>query len=169
MNLNEIHLTAQLVATLYEHTLIESDAGPATERTQPLPDIRKARHLGNFDRQVLVIVNNGGVAFIEDQELQFFTNVLTACRLGLADIAIVNINGLQPNEPSLLIGEMAPRHVILFGVLPLDIDLPMNFPEFQVQQFNKCTYLHAPALKTIERDKQLKARLWASLKQLFGL
>ncbi len=59
--------------------------------------------------------------------------------------------------------------MILFGVPPLSIDLPINFPPFQLQAFNKRTYLYSPALAELEQDKALKGKLWGCLKTLFEI
>ena len=55
----------------------------------------------------------------------------------------------------------------MFDVASDAIDLPFNYPYFQVQQFDQCTYLSAPGLKSIETDKTLKTQLWSCLKKLF--
>jgi hypothetical protein len=49
------------------------------------------------------------------------------------------------------------------------IDLPFNFPKFQLQQFDQAVYLSAPSLKEIQKEKALKTELWNCLKNLFGL
>ena len=57
----------------------------------------------------------------------------------------------------------------MLGVDPLSTGLPINFPQFQLQLFDKRTYLYAPTLEDLEKDKTLKQRLWTCLKTMFEL
>jgi hypothetical protein len=59
--------------------------------------------------------------------------------------------------------------MILLGLTPEEFEMPLNFPEFQVQPFNNCTFLHAPMLEVLEADKVLKSKLWVCLKKMFGM
>jgi hypothetical protein len=106
---------------------------------------------------------------LSDEELPFLTNILSACKLSLADVAIVNIHSLEEKEIEKTIEPLEPKTVLLFGITPLTIDLPINFPQFQLQQFNKRTYLYSPGLQELANDKTLKLQLWNCLKNLFGL
>jgi hypothetical protein len=94
--------------------------------------------------------------------------VLAACKLSIADIAIVNSYTLDQSDLQNIINSGANK-VLLFGVEPLAIGLPINFPAFQLQPFNNRTYLYAPVLSQVENDKGLKARLWTSLKAMFEI
>ena len=116
----------------------------------------------------MVIVQQSSVPFLPDEELSFLTNILSACNLSLADIAILNSNGLPVERLENAI-EADAKTVILFGIDPLSIGLPINFPFFQLQQFNKRMYLYSPPLSEIEKDKPLKMKLWNALKNLFGI
>jgi hypothetical protein len=69
--------------------------------------------------------------------------------------------------PSLI--ESKAGSVLLFGIDPAGIGLPINFPQFQLQHFNKRSYLHAPTLAELEKDKEAKKQLWGSLKKLFAI
>src|SRR5437763_825201 len=48
------------------------------------------KYLGNNKRNILIIVNNDSVPFLEESEVAFLTNILSACRLSMADVAILN-------------------------------------------------------------------------------
>ncbi|MGZ3845164.1 MAG: hypothetical protein ACXVBH_03855, partial [Flavisolibacter sp.] len=96
------------------------------------------------------------------------TNVLAACKMSIADIGIINSNRSDESELQSII-DVEARDVILFGVEPPEIGLPINFPAFQLQAFNNRTYVKAPTLSEIEADKTLKGSLWTSLKGLFKI
>lgn len=161
MSLNTIHLKSSLLARLYKHSLIETNT-TTIPQSQPLNDS------GNNQKKIVVIVSHEAIAFLPDDEFNFLTTVLTACRLSIADIAMINNYHVDQTHLQNIIHSEA-KHILLFGVEPLSIGLPINFPQFQVQQFNKRTYLHAPTLAQIEHDKKLKTKLWNALKALFEI
>jgi hypothetical protein len=84
-------------------------------------------------------------------------------------VAIVNLRNNATTGYSSFIQFFNSKYVLLFDVAPQEIDLPFNFPHFQIQKFNQCIYLSAPELNKIEDDKATKTQLWTSLKNLFGL
>jgi len=150
-----------MLAALYKDSLVET-------RAASLPDPGQLRYLGNNQKNILVLVSHLDIAFLPDEELGFLTNILAACKLSLADIGIVNIHTANQTDLQRIIDSEA-KNILLFGVEPLSIGLPINFPPFQLQSFNKRTYLHAPALSQIEKEKALKSKLWTTLKTLFGI
>jgi hypothetical protein len=161
MSLNNIHLKSSMLADLYKDSLVETN-------TTVVPELKQLKYLGNNKKNIIVIVSHQSVPFLPDEELNFLTSVLTACKLSIADIGIINNHNVEQADLQSIINSEA-RNVLLFGVEPLSIGLPINFPAFQLQPFNNRTYLHAPVLSQIENDKGLKTRLWISLRTLFGI
>ncbi len=161
MNLNNIRLKANMLADLYKNSLVETSAVSVSEKEQ-------MKYLGNNQKNILVVVSHQTVPFLPDDELNFLTNILAACKLSIADIGIINNNHADQTGLQSMINSEA-KNVLLFGVEPLAIGLPINFPAFQLQPFNNRTYLYAPVLSQIENDKALKSKLWSALKVLFGI
>jgi hypothetical protein len=161
MSLNNIHLQPSLLADLYKNSLIEITATGVPERKQ-------VKYLGNNKKNIIVVVSHQSVPYLTDEELSFLTTVLAACKLSIADIGIINQFHVDKTVLQDTLNSEA-KNVLLFGVEPLSIGLPINFPAFQLQAFNNRTYLHAPQLSIIETDKTLKTRLWTSLKAIFRI
>lgn len=161
MSLNNIQLESSMLADLYKDSLVETG-------TTAVPETKQLKYLGNNRKNIIVIVSHQSVPFLPDGELSFLTNVLAACKLSIADIAIINIQNVEQTDLQNIIHSEA-KIVLLFGVEPLEIGLPINFPAFQLQGFNNRTYLHAPVLSQIENDKGLKSGLWTSLKTLLEI
>ena len=90
----------------------------------------------------------------------------------IADVAIVN-QAATPVTITALRQQLAPAFILLFGIEPVAIRLPINFPVFKIQTYDQCTYLSAPALDQLvqpsEDSKLLKSKLWVSLKTIFGI
>jgi hypothetical protein len=144
------------------------------ETTQPQtsnfkPQTSPPKFLGNNGKSIVVLVRHAEVPFLPDGELAFLTNILSACRLGLGDVAITNVSGMEAEGITKVMDSLGAKTVLLFGIAPLETGLPIAFPHFQAQQFNKRTYLYSPTLAEIENDKNVKAKLWASLKNLFAI
>jgi hypothetical protein len=184
MSINNVQLNSLVVGEWYKDALIASpDAPPATERptqppmpaslpikaSAPAPSTTTAaapapapptppaayKFLGNNRKQVAIVVHSPGIPFLPDNQLQFLTKILEACRMNIGDIAIVN------------------AAFLLFGLEPVAIKLPINFPVFRLQPYDACTYLSAPALSLLvqnsEESKLLKSKLWICLKTLFNV
>ena len=161
MSLNKILLSARLIADLYPASLIE--------QFTPIDIPETIKFLGNNKKNILVLVSKNSIAFLEDNELDFLSSILLACKLSLADVAIVNVQSLSVANYQSVITQLKSKVLLMFDVASDAIDLPFNYPYFQVQQFDQCTYLSAPDLKSIEPDKTLKTQLWNCLKKLFGI
>jgi len=126
-------------------------------------------YLGDYKKSILIIVRYDNTPHLPDQQLDFLSSVLTACKLSVGDVAVINI----ANAPSAVYKDLQEkfksRFTVLFGLTPQQLEMPLSFPEFQVQAFNNCTYLHAPALEALEADKVLKRKLWVCLRKMFGV
>lgn len=166
MSLNDISLTPQIMAGLYPVHLVEvgNKAQSANEITESI------KFLGNNQLNILILVSEDNAAFIDEDELNFLSGVLTACKLSVADTAIINLKNLAPPvNYQVLINQLKSKTILMFGIEAGEIDLPFNFPYFQLQKFDQCTYLSSPTLKEIEKEKALKTQLWTSLKKIFRL
>ncbi len=128
--------------------------------------------LGSNRRKITIVVNAPGTAFLPDDQLNVLTRMLEACKMNMADVAIVN-HATTPVVIAPLKQQLQPAFVILFGPTPPDIGLPMNFPVFKIQSYDQCTYLIAPSLEELVRPgdegKLLKSKLWVCLKTMFEI
>jgi hypothetical protein len=162
MGLNTIKLTPQLVADLYPDVLVESN-------TTVMPGKDGLKFLGKNGRNILVVVSKPDAAYLPDGELNFLTTVLTACGLGIADIAIINWTRIPDKNYQSVIEHLESRIVLLFDVKPVAFGLPVDFPHYQVQPFDNRTYVFAPALSLIESAVDQKKQLWLAIKKIFAI
>jgi hypothetical protein len=128
-----------------------------------------SKSLGGNQKNILVVVNYDNVVHIPDEELEFLTSILKACQLSLDDVAIVNTKNFPGDGYKEYAKKFSSRIVLLFGVDPVSFDLPVNFPEFQVQSLTNTTFLYSPTLSECRTNKLLKSKLWVSLQRIFGL
>jgi hypothetical protein len=130
------------------------------------------KFLGNNRRKVTLLVHSPGSAFLPDNQLAFLTKILEACRMTIADVAIVN-QATTAVTITALRQQLSPAIVLLFGMEPPSIRLPINFPVFKIQPYDQCTYLSAPTLDQLvlptAESRELKSKLWGCLKTLFDV
>ena len=181
MDLNNIELPASVVAELYQSSLIESNDIPVKNKpvtVTPTEDILIVpvmagqvawKSLGSNHKNILIAVKNSEAVHLTDNELTFLTGILTACKLTLADVAIVNLNNHPEASYKELTTYFKSKIVLLFDIEPTDFGLPMSFHPYQIQAFANNSFLYSPSLKDLENDKVEKSKLWVCLKRLFNL
>ena len=165
MDLNHIELPASTVAELYRSSLVIPtdkmvDIPAQTESAAP-------KWLGNNKKNVLILVKHEDAIHLPDTDLALLTTILTACKLSLGDVAILNLYSLNSFDYKKAQQLFKPFQVLLFGIEPSSIGLPLSFPHFQIQNFQQTSYLFSPTLSITGNDRALKTSLWQSLKLLF--
>ena len=124
---------------------------------------------GGNKQQISLIVNNTDAVFVNDQQLSFLSGILTACKLTLEDVALINIASHPKLSYKNIAENFNAKFVIMFGILADAIQLPFIMPEFQKQSYNNEVYIAVPSLTALENDKELKRKLWNVLKEIFSL
>ncbi len=178
-----IQLPGVVIAGLYKKNIVQGEgkaveggiAAPA-EIIQPAAPVVKPtaayKFLGKNQQHVAIIVRSPGEAFLPEPHLQLLTKMLSACKLNLGDVAIVNDASRQV-EINQLKDQLFPKQVLLFGISPEETGLPLSFPMFKAQEYAGTTYLYTPSLDELnqetEEGKLLKRKLWDNLKMMFGV
>ena len=166
MSLDNIPLPPIVIQELFKHSLIDLQIEQA-------PEIKSAQNsfpvLGNNSKNILIIVHSDNAIYLPDEQLNFLLGILSACSLTMGDVAILNIKKSKDVNYKTLSAGLRLEKIFLFGVKPGQIGLPLDFPHYQIQQFNQQTYLTAPMLSLLQDDKAEKTKLWNCLKQIFGI
>jgi hypothetical protein len=179
MSINNIQLNPSLLADMYRTSLVQTKENVGPKEKNPVQVVKQAdatdtkaltwRYLGEYKKGILIIVRYSDVPYLPNAQLNFLTSVLTACKLNVGDVSIFNV----ANGPSTFYKDLQEKFksnfTILLGLTPEEFEMPLSFPEFQVQAFNNCTFLHTPVLEVLETDKVLKSKLWVCLKKMFGV
>lgn len=183
MNEDKITLPNFLIADLYKGSLVDLADIPLLQKTLPEGNLpaeaaepaslsQKIKYLGENVKNITIVVNDPDSTFLNKVDHTFLSNILRACRLNPADIAIVNTTKQQVTYTEIK-QQLNALRILLFDVEPSLIRLPFKIPPFQVQNYDSCTILTAPALSALNKPdhegKLLKTKLWNSLKQLFDI
>ena len=163
MSLDNIQLSGQTCSILFSHNLIEDSASNATSTSQKKIEINS---LGENEKKLLFLVNVPDHKFLPDNEMELLTNLIHACKLSMADLALVNFS-VNRYHYSQFISQFHPKKVLAFGVTTAELGLPFEIPHFQIQTFQDQVYLFCPPLKDFLNNVAIKKELWKSLQKLF--
>ncbi len=157
MSLDNIQLTPIVLEGLFSKSLY--DLKPAGI----------VSFLGENRRKIAVLVRATAAMYLPEDELIFLAGILTACKLSMADIALINVEKNTGLSYTLMTDQVKAETVLLFGVDLAELSLPLQFPHYQLQHFNNQVYLSSVPLQVLQADKQEKMKLWNSLKKVFSL
>jgi hypothetical protein len=124
--------------------------------------------LHNTTIKLIVITSVNTANEANASQLALLNSILLACKINSQEVKLIHFNRENTNYKELS-STFNPSFVLLFGISPSEIGLPLMFPHFQLQNFDKTTYISSPALEKIENDKLQKINLWNALKQAFSL
>ena len=161
-------ITAKQESAVKKSSLVEEKPEPVEEKVN-----KPAKwYLGNNEKKFVVLVNDAGNVYLNDEHLQFLTGVLNACKINLAQIALINLHN-HPVNFQRLKQDLQPVFIVAFGINALQMELPFSMPDYQVQQYSNCTILTAPALNELNQTtaaaKTEKTKLWNCLKKMLNL
>ncbi len=169
MGLNEIELSSIVLSGLYKNSLVTLNEEKKVVETK---SEAAPKYLGGNKKNILILAKSDDAVFVNDKQLSFLTKLLEACKMNIGDVAIVN-HANNPMNISEIKKQFSPKSIILFGISPSSIKLPIDFPTFKLQEYDSCTYLCAPTLYELDVDsndgKVLKSKLWVCLKKLFEI
>lgn len=130
------------------------------------------KHLGDHSKKIVVIVNDPASVYLNEPDFILLTSILNACRLTIADIALVNL-GNQKASLHQILNNLPSKLVIAFEVdsKALKIKLPTNL--YKLTPLGESNLLFSKSLSSMQGSdssaKQEKAKLWTVLKQIFQL
>ncbi len=166
MSLEILNLPPIVLQQLFKDSLVDL-------KNDERPPSRTKRNeyatLGNNEKEILILISSEEALYLPDDQLNFLVGILSACGLTMNDVAILNTKKNTAVTYDLINQELKSKTILLFGVTVEEIQLPITFPDYQVQKFNNQVYLTAPILSQLQSDKAEKSKLWSSLKQIFSI
>ena len=89
MSLDNIQLTPILWQNLYKHALIQEKKIQASD---PIANANTIPFLGNNKKMITLLVHDEEAIYLSDASLKFLLGILSACKLSMDDIALVNLS-----------------------------------------------------------------------------
>lgn len=166
MSLDNIQLPATILQGLYSKSLYDLETDKSVSDDIQRADITS---LGSNQKKIAVLVNSATAIYLPDEELSFLLGILNACKLSMADIALINVAKNPGLTYTAVTEQMKTEKIFLFGLDAGTLALPLQFPHYQVQQFNNQVYLSSVSLHELQANKEEKMKLWNCLKKIFAL
>ncbi len=178
MSIDNIHLTSYLCSQMFAKSLIsvnslvnndDRDASGSQSQKKAIKSSSPSNisSLGENKGNILFLVNDSNNKFLADEEMKLLLSLLTACKISMEDIALVNYHQHSGTDYLKLSDQFQCKKMLLFGVNSSDVDLPFTIPFFQPQKFQEQLYMISPPLSDFQNNKELKMELWNCLKKIF--
>ena len=166
MSLDNIRLPDTIIQSLYGKCLYDLESHKSV-----LSDIQPVgiSFLGTNQKKIAILVNSETAIYLPDEELNFLLGILTACKLSMADIALINLVKNPGLIYTAVTEQLKAEKIFLFGLDADTLSLPLQFPHYQVQQFNNQVYLSSVSLSDMQANKEEKMKLWVCLKKIFSI
>lgn len=178
MSFEHIQLTGDQLSELYGKQLVivektdssskaETKAATPAIVDEPAPASTALQGItGKNKKHFVWMVEEHYFPYLNDADFQFLGDVLTACKMNMDDIALVNVANNR-NRFDELLQQLQPQFIIASGV---QIDaLPIQTADYRVQQEQGYFLCCTETLEAIRSDKSKKSKLWLALKQMLGL
>ena len=174
MSFSTAKLPTFLITDLYKKVLISSTNKtlPTLEKVEKNEIRNLLEFLGENKKGIAIVVNNPNAVYITDEQLQLLTNLLQACSLSLADVAIINIANKKINF-TILKSTLKFDYLLMMGIDIEAFELPLIFSKNKVQHFDKISLLITENLSILmgktNEVKNEKRALWNALKIMFNI
>jgi hypothetical protein len=178
MSFDNIQLTDDQLADFYGKQLVLVEKGDNTAKAETIaakPALKAEPAVaaaplqgitGKNKKQFVWLVEEHYFPYLNDADFQFLGDVLTACKMNMEDIALVNVANNR-NHFDELLQQLQPKFVIASGV---QVDaLPIQPADYRVQDQEGYFICSTESLEAIRLDKSKKSKLWLALKQMLGL
>ncbi len=141
-----------------EHTKENNLKEPTQEIiSKPFPPSK-----GSFNKKIFITVQESESEFIKDSDLDFLLKILSAVKLTLDDVAIVNTTKKEINIEDL--HNWSVTHYMSFTGVANSIQ---NTSLYSPLLAEKIHFLTCDKLDDIAKDKTKKQQLWTALQRLF--
>ncbi|MCO4293584.1 hypothetical protein NF867_11980 [Solitalea sp. MAHUQ-68] len=185
VNPDEVMLCTLFSETLYRvddwevNNSVQAPQSPVIQESNVVEKVEEVQleategfdYLGENNRYVLVLVNYPNSKYIIDKDKEFFLKVISALKMNLDDVAVLNYAYYKNADLTALKSFFSCSKIIAFG-LPTDslVFKSLNMHDYATTSFNNVSIMRSPdSLSLIEADKNKKMVLWNALKLLFNV
>ncbi len=198
MQINKTILPAAVLVSLYKDTLVLSETAtqiiekealiahtlvgetvlataPVNEKVNEQKVVNATtplKYLGDHLKKVIVIVNDPNAVYLNEADLGLLSSILNACKLTLADIALIN-TATQTIGLHDILETLPSRLVISFDVNATQLKIKLPGTLYKPIVLGDTHILFSNSLSNMQggdiNAKTEKGKLWIVLKQLFQL
>jgi hypothetical protein len=130
------------------------------------------KFLGDHLKKIAIIVNDADAVHLNEVDLGLLSSILNACKLTLADIALINI-AQQPISLHEILNTLPSQFILAFDLNSAQLKIKLPTTLYKPIVLGEAQILFSNGLKSmqgIDQNAKLeKAKLWNALKLLFKL
>ena len=165
-----VAMDAQATTTVVQ---IEADKDNNYNTTkEPIKELGQIKYLGEHLKQVTIIVKDELAVYLNENDLTLLSSILSACKLTLADIALINV-AQQKLSLHEILNVLPSKLVMIFDVSSTTLKIKLPTTLYKSIQLGDTYLLFSNSLSLMQGGDQSakleKGKLWAILKQLFQL
>ena len=154
------------------HVQIESDKDNNNTTNEPIKELGQIKYLGEHLKQVTIIVKDELAVYLNENDLTLLSSILSACKLTLADIALINV-AQQKLSLHEILNVLPSKLVMIFDVSSTILKIKLPTTLYKSIQLGDTYLLFSNSLSLMQGGDQSakleKGKLWAILKSLFQL
>jgi hypothetical protein len=167
MSLDNFQLPPHLLSELYKNTLVVLDDKQIN--TDSLKE-ENFNYLGGNLKHTLILVKDTESVHLNESDLNFLIGILSACKLTIGDVAILNMHGTKSTNLEKIISYFSPKAILNFDFNLNDItDLQINDSRYEIHKINQTPFLNSSALHYVSNNVDEKKKLWGCLKKMFSI
>jgi len=130
------------------------------------------KYLGDHLKKIIVLVNDNNAVHLNETDLGLLSSILNACKLTLADIALINI-AQQPLALHEMLITLPSLFVISFDITSAQLKIKLPTTLYKPIVLGETQILFSNSLQSMQGAEQNakleKSKLWNALKLLFKL
>lgn len=130
------------------------------------------KYLGDHLKKIIVLVNDNNAVHLNETDLGLLSSILNACKLTLADIALINI-AQQPLALHEMLITLPSLFVISFDITSAQLKIKLPTTLYKPIVLGETQILFSNNLQSMQGGDQNakleKSKLWNALKLLFKL
>jgi hypothetical protein len=130
------------------------------------------KYLGDHLKKIVVLVNDPNAVHLNETDLGLLSSILNACKLTLADIALVNIAS-QPLSMHEMLTTLPSQLVLVFDLSATQLKIKLPATLYKPIVLGETHILFSSSLQSMQGADQTakleKSKLWNALKLLFKL
>jgi hypothetical protein len=154
------------------HVQIEADKENNNVTNEPIKALGQIKYLGEHLKQVTIIVKDELAVYLNENDLTLLSSILSACKLTLADVALINV-AQQKLSLHEILNVLPSKLVMIFDVSSTTLKIKLPTTLYKSIQLGDTYLLFSNSLSLMQGGDQSakleKGKLWAILKSLFQL
>lgn len=180
-------LPNSVLVNLYKESLVlgtvptnvdkKATTSPVKEEKDEIKDIETTpiapiKFLGEHQKKIMVLVQDSNAVHLNERDFDLLTSILNACKLTIADIALINLANKNYSLHQILV-QIPSDIVLIFDINPTQLKIKLPTKIYSPILLGETQLLFSNNLSNMQGIDQTskieKTKLWTSLKLIFKL